>query len=142
MGDQGRRDFAKGIRDGRLVLNLRLLPLRDVDVVLVLQAQSLEERTGQTSRNRPGLAGLEEVGDLGTDAAKGARQGNRREEARHRGADVGVRRDELLLGLAQIGPPLQKRRWQSSRNLGWQHLFGQILAARDRSRVAAEQEGQ
>ena len=56
-----------------------------------------------------------------------------------RGADIGVRRNEVLLGLQDVRPALQQRRGQVGRYLGRDQLV-EGLAARDRSRVAPEQD--
>ncbi len=141
MRDQRGRDFAERVRDGGLVVDLRLLELSDVGVVLVLQSQALEERPGQAGRNRPGLSEAEQIGDLRADAAESTGQADRGKEAGERGADVGVRCQQLLFALAQVRTALEESRRQPRRDLDRNVLLRQARASRNRPGILAEQEG-
>ena len=58
--------------------------------------------------------------------------------SRLRDTDFGVCSDQNLLGLTDIGPALQQRRWQSRRHFGREGLFHQRASARNALRVVAQ----
>src|SRR5206468_11382799 len=54
-------------------------------------------------------------------------------------ADVGIRRDKLLLGLRDVGAAFEERRWQADRHLWSMWLIGQRSAARHAPRNRPQQ---
>ena len=60
----------------------------------------------------------EEIGELAARGAEQARQRNRREVERPRRADQRVGRDQVLLGLPQVGPAREQFRRQARRHGG------------------------
>ena len=102
VGHESRGDLGEGVRHARLVLHLRLLPPGLRRAALILEAPTLEHGVQQPAADRPALAVTKEVRHLRRQAPQGAGQAEPGEEIGHRDADVGIGRDELLLGLAQV----------------------------------------
>jgi len=91
--------------------------LGELQVALV--AAGVEDRLQQLPREAPGRrARLEQVRQVAAGQARTAGQRDARKEGRARGADVGVGGDQLLLGLAHIGPARQHFGGQAHRQLG------------------------
>ena len=87
-------------------------------------------------RRRPG----EEVAERGAHRAEQAGERQGREVERLRRADVRVRRDQVLLGLQDVGAALEQRRGQVGRESPGATSSSMRLAARDRPGIAAEQD--
>src|SRR5580765_4354241 len=69
----------------------------------------------------------------------GSSQRDLRKELRLGDPDFGVRGDQYLLGLANIGPALDQRGWHSRRHFGRKRLFHQRAAARHGLWVVAKE---
>src|SRR5207249_1594135 len=142
VGDQGGRDFGEGVGHALLVLGLRQLPAGDGGAVLVLQAPSLEQGGEKAAAGGPGPSLPEEVRHLRRHAAERPREADRWEEVRDGDADIGVRRHELLLGLAQVGPALQKLGGESGRDVRREDLVVEARPAGDGAGVPPQQEAE
>src|SRR6185437_5290301 len=115
---------------------LRRFRLRD----LCADKSRREDRAGQLARVAPyARRALEEARQLAARGAEGAGQRYRRKVQRLRGADLRVGRDELLLGLHEIGTALEQRRRHAGRHRR-QHELVDAPPARDRTRMATEQQ--
>ena len=110
--------------------------------MLVLQAPSLEQGGEKAAAGGPGPSLTEEVRHLRRHAAERPREADRWEEVRDGDADIGVRRHELLLGLAQVGPALQKLGGESGRDVRREDLVVEARPARDGAGVPPQQEAE
>src|SRR5262249_12339667 len=109
--------LAEGLEDRPLVVveGLPLLRLRDLHPPLVLPG--VEDRLQKVADDVPGLARpLEERVDVRAREAKGASEGDAREEERLRLADVRGGGGEALLGLPDVGTPLEESGGKAGRD--------------------------
>src|SRR3989441_2597126 len=110
------RDFAERAEDRLLVLEPRLLPLRDGRAIGPQVAARVEERSAEHARHRPDRRRPSREGrHLGTGRTEQSGQAQLGEELRLGDADPRIGAHELLLGLAEVGAPLEERRRQSGR---------------------------
>ncbi len=84
----------------------------------------------------------EEVGERHTLDAEEAGQADLGKERRLGHPDARLGGDEAILGLADVRPPLEKRRWQAGRHGRREGLPGEGPAAADTARVATEQDAE
>src|SRR5438034_1546310 len=104
---------------------------------------TLEERTRERAADGPHVAGaLHHVLELAALAPVQAGEAEAREEARHGDADVGVRRHERLLGLLDVGAPLEELGRQAGGHLWRRRLAIERRAARDLAGRPSEQGGE
>ena len=132
--------LAERVGDRRLV-GERRRPLPRLGAAhLALDRAEREDRPGETGGERPcGRGAREEVAERRGDGAQQAGERDRRVVERARRADVRVRGNEVLLGLQDVGPPLEERRGQVRGDRRRGELVDR-LAARDRPGIAPEQD--
>ena len=134
------RDLAQRDQHRLLVLQPCLLPLRDGGAMCAKRAAGIEQRPAEHARDGPDRrAAARERRDLRARGAEKRGQAELGKELGFRDADPRVRAHEHFLGLTQVGPPLEQRRWQSRWHGGHHDLFVHRLSTRDRSGRLAEQ---
>ena len=117
-GVENRGRLRECSRHDLLVEGFRLLPLRVSRGVLALDPAPLKQRAEKAGGDRPGLSGrIEEIVDLGGDGAEEAGQAETGEEVRERDPDEGIRGDEILFGLTDVGAPQEQLRGKAGRHV-------------------------
>src|SRR5262245_22629394 len=103
-------DLAIPIERRLLIIGERDVEPRLRRLQIAPQAARLEDRLEEARRQRPhGAVAAEELRDVAAQPSEKSGQADRRKEERLRGADVGVGRDEQLLRLDDVRPPLEER---------------------------------
>ena len=128
IADQRVGNVAEGSVDGLLVTDQQLFVLRLGRLVVSRPPARIEDWQIQHAAHRVRHAGpaddAEQVCGL---KAAGGREIDAGKECRLRDSDAGIGRDQLLLGLPQIGPALQQRGRQPGWHLRRLGLIGQAL---------------
>src|SRR4029450_4458123 len=83
----------------------------------------------------------EEMAEGGALISAGGGQGDAREKVSLRHADLCVRRDQLLLGLEDVGPPFEQRRWQARWHFHGLWLVDEPAPSNDAIGVPAHEDG-
>ena len=141
QGGERIRNFPQRDEHRLLVLELRLLPLRDRGPVVPEGAAGVQERPAERPGDRPDRRGAaRERRHLGARRAEQRGQAQLREELGLGDADARVGAHELLLRLAEVGPPREERRRQPGRHRRHHRLRVHRRPPRNRRRRLAQQD--
>src|SRR5437773_2669548 len=132
LGDERARHLRKRTQRRLLVAFDGFVPGGRGRSIAREQPSTLEDWPRERARDGPHVAGaLHDVLELAALAAVQAAETEAREEVRHGDADVGVRRDQRLLRLLDVGAPLEELGRQTDGHLRGGRLALERYAARD-----------
>jgi hypothetical protein len=137
-------NFLERIQHGGLILQRGLLARGAGLRVLRAKLAAVKERSGQTGGNFPsniGTAGSES-GKFRAGSAEQSREIELREKIRFCHAYLRVGRTQLLLGFADVGPPLQQGGRQTGGNLRRYLFFERRISTQNNAGILPEQNAQ
>src|SRR5262249_7287987 len=123
-------DVAEGLLDGLLIEKRSFLLPRLGETDAAADAAAFKHRLCDAPAEIPqSRRTAEKTGQSRALITARTRQRDTGEIIRLRDADLRVQRDQLLLGLSDIGPALEQYRWKTSRDLGSVGLLQQCESA-------------